>query len=133
MPRKKTVLSANEWKLMQVLWESDGPLSIAEIAQKLGDSVSWAITTYQSQIERLMRGGYVECERHGRMRLFHPAIDMQRCIQEEQLNLREKMPAEASAQLVLGLLRDAGSISHEQAQDLRRLIDELEETEERND
>lgn len=123
----KQGLSKNEWVLMSVLWESDEPMVISEIIEKLEDRVSWSYSTYMTQLERLVQSGYLRFQKRGRTRFFYPAVPMEECVERENQGIADRMPRKASNQLLVCLLRDATGISADEISELEHLVEQLKE------
>ena len=125
MSRKKCSLTRNEWLLMCALWDAQQPMSVSDVMQKMASDVSWSYSTYQTQLSRLVDSGYLTYEKKGRTRYFYPAVPMDACVLEEGQNIRNRMPQEASNQLLLCMLKETRSISESEADELCRLVEEL--------
>lgn len=128
LSNRKTTLSKNEWLMMHVLWQAPTSLAVSEIVELMKDQVDWSYPTYTTQLDRLVKSGYVSFEKRGRSRFYYPAVDMHTCVQRENASIRDRMTPAASSELVLAMLQGSEQISHEDAERLRRIIDELEVT-----
>ncbi|MBD5560611.1 MAG: BlaI/MecI/CopY family transcriptional regulator [Clostridia bacterium] len=124
-PRKKLTLSNNEWQLMTVLWRADEPLIVSEIMDRLTGTVNWSYSTLQTQLTRLVDSGYLAYTKRGRTRLFYPAVPMEKCVAEENETIHSRMPEEATNQLLLCMMRDARSLTDEEADELEQLVEKL--------
>lgn len=124
MPQKKATLSANEWRMMETLWASEKPMAMAEIVEAMKDTVTWGYPTFQTQLKRRIKSGYVGFERHDRIRLFYPLANMDQCVREEKVSIRGRMSPQASNQLLVSMLRDAEGIGDEEVWELKTLINE---------
>lgn len=123
----KQGLSKNEWILMNVLWDSEEPMVISEIIDKLKDQVPWSYSTYMTQLERLVGSGYLKFQKRGRTRFFYPAVPMKECVERENQGISERMPERAANQLLVCLLRDASGVSPEEISELEHLVELLKE------
>lgn len=111
---------------MNALWDADTPLAVSEIVELLKDRVDWSYPTYTTQLDRLVKSGYLTFRKRGRTRFYFPSVDMQTCVARENESICSRMTPDASSELVVAMLRGKKRISHEDADRLRRLISELE-------
>ena len=112
----------SERKVMEVLWEADGPLTAKEIALRLGASVGWNKNTTYTVIKKCVDKGAVE--RREPNFLCHPLVpraEVQRHAAEE---LIDKV-FDGSASLLFASLLSGKSLPPEEIQRLRALVDEL--------
>lgn len=82
MDIKKIDISDSEWKVMQVLWESKDPLTLGEISNNLGDSVSWNKSTIHTLIRRLIDKGAVNFQ-EARYFKYYPLVTEKECLNKE--------------------------------------------------
>lgn len=123
---KKNGLSKNEWLLMQALWESDRSLAVSELVDLLSGKVDWSYPTYATQLERLVKSGFVGYEKRGRSRFYYPERTLDECVEREKDGIFERMTPDASAELILTMVADREHVSSESIMRLRQLIDDLE-------
>lgn len=128
MSNRKTTLSKNEWLMMNVLWHAGTSLAVSEIVERLKDQVDWSYPTYTTQLDRLVKSGYLAFEKRGRTRFYYPALDMQACVERENESIQNRMTPAASSELVVAMLQGRERISHADAERLREVIRKLEET-----
>lgn len=69
----KVNLSANEWKLMNCLWQS-APLTITELTALLKSDSGWSKNTIITMLSRLENKGAVRYECEKRAREYYPAV-----------------------------------------------------------
>ncbi len=74
MANKIRALPDTELAVMIALWNSEAPLTSAQIEETLGDSRGWANTTVLTFLSRLVKKGFVFCEKKGRGNLYSPKI-----------------------------------------------------------
>lgn len=69
----KMNLSANEWKLMNCLWEN-APLTITELTARLKNDFRWSKNTIITMLSRLEIKGAVRYESGKRARAYYPSV-----------------------------------------------------------
>lgn len=72
MPANKSITDS-EFELMKILWESDRPLTAAEIMERL-ESKDWKITTVSTLLTRLCEKGAADFEKKGRTHYYYPLL-----------------------------------------------------------
>ncbi len=75
---KKKKLSGSENILLQVLWNAEKPLSIAQIIEHLNErNISWAYTTVATMLKRMDEKGLVATKKISRAFFYEPLITEQ--------------------------------------------------------
>ncbi|HNW04930.1 MAG TPA: BlaI/MecI/CopY family transcriptional regulator [Oscillospiraceae bacterium] len=67
-------LPETELAVMIALWDSGSPLTGAQIGEALGGSRGWATTTVLTFLSRLVKKGFVLCEKKGRGNLYSARV-----------------------------------------------------------
>lgn len=83
-------LSANEWKLMNYLWEN-APLTITELTASLKSDPGWSKNTIITMLSRLENKGAVRYESGKRARAYYPAIEKSDAEQAEAESFLDKV------------------------------------------
>jgi predicted transcriptional regulator len=68
-------LSDAELSVMEVLWSASGPLTAAEIAERVPADRDWSFATVKSLLSRLLSKKAVSPAKDGRRFLYSPAIE----------------------------------------------------------
>lgn len=63
MAENQKKLGEAELQIMQILWESDEPLTSSGILTELHDSRQWQLSTLMTSLKRLSDKGFVHCDR----------------------------------------------------------------------
>lgn len=74
MANKNRTLPETELAVMIALWNSEAPLTRAQIEEALGDGRGWADTTVLAFLSRLVKKGFVFCEKKGHGNLYSPKV-----------------------------------------------------------
>lgn len=86
----KMNLSANEWKLMNYLWEN-APRTITELTTSLKSNLGWSKNTIITMLSRLENKGAVRYESGKRAREYYPAIQRNDAAQAEAESFLDKV------------------------------------------
>lgn len=86
----KMNLSANEWKLMNCLWEN-APLTITELTASLKSDPGWSKNTIITMLSRLENKGAVRYESGKRAREYYPAVQRNDAEQAETESFLDKV------------------------------------------
>lgn len=73
MDRSKK-LSETEYEIMEVLWNSETPLSAAQLSSYFAEHYNkeWKASTLATFLSRLTQKGVISSEREGRVPYYHP-------------------------------------------------------------
>lgn len=121
---KKKPLSKQQWLIMEALWEQH-PLFLSDLKEDLKGHGSWSHTTLLTHLKRLLEDGYVTFTTVRGSRSYSPAVTREECMTNESRQLMERM-TESSAKLFVTNMIKEGSLTKEDRQELRDLIDRLE-------
>lgn len=75
-------LSDGEWKLMNLLWDSE-PRTIGEMVTALKHDTGWTKATVNIMLNRLSEKGAVRIETGGRVKLFYPVMQRDDAVVQE--------------------------------------------------
>ena len=111
-----------EWELMNVLWE--GPRTALEVADALGRHPK----TVKTLLGRLVRKGVLRYREEGNRYVYSPAIPRQRYVKEESASFIERVFGGETTPALVHFVRST-RLSSDEIAELRRLLDEKQETE----
>ncbi|MHC5560915.1 BlaI/MecI/CopY family transcriptional regulator [Kocuria sp. U4B] len=121
--KRTTPLGDLERSIMEILWQTDAPLSAYDLQDQLPETTDSgrprAATTVLTVLSRLERKGFVQRERASRPHRYRAAASRE----EHMANLMHEVLG-ASNDRTAVLERFVGGVSPEEAQTLRRLLDE---------
>ena len=124
----KVDITDSEWKIMQVLWGSEAPMTIGEIAGKLGDTVTWNKRTVHTLIRRLMEKNAVSFK-EARYYEYYPLVSEKECLRDEVLQII-KNRFHSSPKKLMAALIDSEDLS---AGDIDEVMDILKDIKKRID
>jgi predicted transcriptional regulator len=109
-----------ERAIMEVLWESDAPLTVREVSARLTER-DLAHTTVMTVLDRLAKKGFAKRQRDGRAWRYCPAATRDTYVTELMLTALDQTGDRTAA-----LTRFAQSVSGVEAEVLRDALDVIE-------
>jgi predicted transcriptional regulator len=109
-----------ERAIMDVLWETDAPLTVREVSARLPDR-NLAHTTVMTVLDRLAKKGFARRQRDGRAWRYCPAATRETYVTELMLTALDEAGDRTAA-----LTRFAQSVSGTEAEILRGALDVIE-------
>lgn len=124
-PPPSRSISDAELDVLKVLW-AKGPATVREILDELvGQGRSWAYTTVQTLLGRLVQKGFVSNDKRGRAHEFAPAVSREDLLGEQLDDLVERVCDGVPAPLMLSLVQKQ-RFTPEDVQRFRKMLDDLE-------
>lgn len=118
-------ISETEQAVLKVLWDL-GPGTVREVLAALsGQGHSWAYTTVQTLLTRLMAKGYVSADRTGSAHVYRPAVSRAELLQQRLTDLADTFCEGTASPLMLALVEGSEFTPAEIAR-FRELLDKLE-------
>lgn len=117
-------LPDSELEIMMIIWEAGKPVPSAYIMEKLQGEKDWAPTTVLNFLARLVERGFLQVEKQGRINIYSPMVEEKDYIEAESKSFLERLH-KSSLKSFFAALYDGGTLSKEDAEDLKRYIDEL--------
>lgn len=119
-----------ELEIMQVLWRVTEPVTSTYILEKLDGKRKWPLSTLMTILARLCDKGFVICDRSTRTNYYSALIDEESYKKQESSNILGKL-FDNSVQDFVAALYHGNAISKEDLMSLRKMIDEMEQEEEK--
>jgi len=119
----KDTLNPNEWIVMEALW-ADGPFTLGEIIERIGNKVSWNYKTYQSYVNVLEKKGYISAVKRGRDKFYSPAVSREACISRESRALLGRMESRSLGLMVTNMVRE-GDLSRKDRLELMEMLEQM--------
>ena len=123
----KENLSKAEWMVMETLW-GKSPMFLSEIMDTMGSKVDWKKSTFSTYLKILTDEGYIGYETIRNSRSYFPLVARAQCAVNESRSLMSRM-TDDSARIFLSNMIKEGSLTKQDRDDLKKLIDELEQAE----
>jgi BlaI family transcriptional regulator, penicillinase repressor len=118
-------ISETEQAVLKVLWDR-GPGPVREVLEALnGQGHSWAYTTVQTLLTRLVGKGYAAVERGAAAHVYRAAVSRGELLQQKLSDLADTYCEGTASPLVLALVEGTQFTSAEIAR-FRELLDRLE-------
>ena len=118
-------ISETEKAVLKVMWDV-GQGTVREVLAALSEQGhSWAYTTVQTLLTRLMAKGYVRSDRGGSAHVYQAAVSRNELLQQRLTDLAETYCEGTASPLVLALVEGSEFTTEEIAQ-FRELLDKLE-------
>lgn len=118
-----TRLTDSEWKVLEALWAA-GPQPLGQLLSSLAPGTGWSRTTVHTYLTRMISKGLVAADEHS-PRHYRAAISREQCADSQRRDLVDRVYQGSAGKLVAAFVKD-GSLSGEEREQLRRLLDEME-------
>lgn len=131
MARKKHELSAAEWELMQVIWRSDEAVTVRDVLERAYPNEEKAYTTVQTLMNILVEKGFLYRKKAGMVNLYSVAVRREKVLEAGVTQVAERMFSGSFGAMASYLVNNR-KLTDEDREQLRRLLEEQEEKEERS-
>lgn len=112
-----------ELEIMMVIWDADRAVNADYIMERLHKN--WVKTTLLNLLARLVKRGYLKCEKDGRVNMYTPLIPREAYVKEESVSFLERLHRGSFKSLVASLY-DGGEITKEDISELEKFIREAD-------
>ncbi len=116
-------LTDSEWKVLSALWDG-GPQTLGQALERLEGDTGWSRTTVHTYLTRMMGKNLVTADGHSPRR-YAAAVTREECAAQEEQSLIDRAYGGSAGKLAAAFLRSA-SLTREERDQLRRLLDEME-------
>ena len=116
-------LTDSEWKVLNALW-AGGPQTLGQVLERLEGDTGWSRTTVHTYLTRMEGKGLVSADEHSPRR-YSAAATLEECAAQEERSLMDRAYGGSAGKLAAAFLRSA-SLTREERDELRRLLDEME-------
>jgi len=117
-------IGEGEQAVMEVLWAADGPLTAADVAERISASRGWSERTIKTMLARLLAKGALAHQEEGRRYLYRPAVARADFARRESRRLADRLFGGRAAPIVAHLAADQG-LSADDIAELEALLKEL--------
>lgn len=121
MPKR---LPDSELEIMMILWEGGGPMTSADILERLKDRKDWKPTSVLTFLSRLAEKEFVSVGREGRSNLYTPKVREEDYLRRESRSILQKLYGNSLTAFVSSLY-DGRAVDEKELAELRGLLDEL--------
>ncbi len=118
-------LGEAELEIMQVIWDSDSPVTSNFILKQLQESRKWQLSTLMTSLSRLADKGFVVCDRSTGSNLYTALIPENRYKTGASRQFLEKLYRNSLRNMVAALYDDK-ALKESDVAELRDFLDRLE-------
>ncbi len=126
MNNKPKKLGEAELEIMQVIWNSEPPVTSNYILKELQDRRTWQLSTLMTSLTRLSDKGFVNCDRSTGSNLYTPAISENDYKAGASKHFLEKL-YNNSIQNMVATLYNNNAMKPYDVEELRDFLNKLEE------
>jgi predicted transcriptional regulator len=117
-------ISETEQAVLKVLWDR-GPGTVREVLAALSEQGhSWAYTTVQTLLTRLLAKGYVAADRSGPAHVYRAAVSRDELLQQRLTDLADTFCEGTASPLMLALV-EGSEFTQAEIAHFRELLDKL--------
>lgn len=119
-------LPESELKIMMVIWDNTPPVARNVLSQQLADQ-SWSDPTILTMLSRLVKKGFLKCEKHGNKNLYTPLISREEYMVDESISFGEKLKNVSITGLMTAFVQTRG-ITKEEIARLEEMIQQYKDS-----
>jgi BlaI family transcriptional regulator, penicillinase repressor len=127
--KRDVQISDAEWDVMTPIWAT-GPCTASDVIKALRDSHDWNHSTIRTLLARLVEKGALNYDVDGTKYIYRAAVSRNQCIRAEGRSFLAKAFRGDVTALLAHFVDDA-SLSREQIDELRRLLEKKENPKEK--
>lgn len=121
-----TELTEAEWTIIKSIWDNE-PCSAPVIQELLFKKTEWTYSTVRTLMDRMVAKGLLHAEKSGKLTLYRSAVTRAQAQRGELLYALKHAFNDSLAPMVQCLL-DTKNVSHDELDQLKRLIAEHEQS-----
>lgn len=118
-------LGEAELEIMQVIWNTDAPVTSSFILKELQERRKWQLSTLMTSLSRLVDKGFISCDRATGNNLYSSIISENDFKAKESKSFLEKL-YNNSIQNMVATLYSNKAINDSDMNELRKFLDDLE-------
>jgi BlaI family transcriptional regulator, penicillinase repressor len=121
-------ISKTELAVLKLLWERSSGGTVRELQAILREQEAdknWAYTTVQTLLTRLEEKGFVESDKTGLAHIYRAKVSREELLHRRLSDLADQLCEGTASPLVLALV-EGGRFSSEEIDQLRKLLDQVE-------
>ena len=119
-------LGEAEFEIMQVIWETEAPVTSSFILKELQERRKWQLSTLMTSLSRLVDKGFISCDRTTGSNLYSSIISENDFKAKESKNFLERL-YNNSIQNMVATIYSNKAIKDSDMDELRKFLDHLEE------
>ena len=122
---RERLLTAAEWNIMELLWDS-APKTLMELVSALAGSTGWSKSTVATMLSRMEDKGLVRYETAGRARQYFPCIAREEAAVRETAYLLDRA-YHGSLGLLVSTMVENKAVSQQELAELYEILQKAEE------
>lgn len=119
-------ISPSEWEVLNVVWNKNRPVTIAEVCNALPQHLGWHPKTVGTFFTRLADKGVLKVSKQGKANLYTPCVSRENCVARESENFLQRVFRGATKPLLAHFAERAEDLSEEDIAELKRLLEQRE-------
>ncbi len=121
---KQAVLSASEWKIMELLWQR--PYTLMELVAELGQTIGWSKSTVATMLRRMEEKAIIFYTEQGRTKMFSPALSREDVAARETNRLLHRA-YNGSIGMLVNAMAQRNDLTKEDIEELYEILRKAEE------
>lgn len=121
MSNTKHTITDSEYTIMKILWQSEKPLTVAEVVSKL-EGNDWTASTVSTFLQRLLKKGVVGCDKKGKTNLYYPQLKQDEYDMKETESFLTKI-YRGSVKNMVAALYENKKLSSEDVSELKKMFE----------
>lgn len=117
-------LSDREWAVLGALWETGGA-ELGELVDALRPTTGWNRNTVLTYLTRMEAKGLVAIDKGASPHIYRATLSREDCRTQERRSFLRRVYQGSAGDLIAAFLKEE-TISPQQRDELRRLLDEME-------
>lgn len=118
-------LGEAELEIMQVIWDSENPITSNYILKELQGRRKWQLSTLMTSLKRLSDKGFVNCDRSTGNNLYTPVISENEYKAGASRHFLKRLYNDSLQNMIATLYSDK-AIKNSDIEELRNFLDKLE-------
>lgn len=118
-------LGEAELEIMQVIWDSENPITSNYILKELQGRRKWQLSTLMTSLKRLSDKGFVNCDRSTGNNLYTPVISENEYKAGASRHFLKRLYNDSLQNMIATLYSDK-AIKNTDIEELRNFLDKLE-------
>ena len=123
MKKRPSELSGAEWELMNVVWQTDQPITVRQVLDTAYPRGEKAYTTVQTLMNILVDKGFLVRRKAGRANHYLPSVPREDIVGGSLSQVAQRMFA-GSLGAMASFLVSGGKLKPEEIRELKALLDE---------
>ena len=124
--KKIKKLPESELKIMMTIWDNEPPVARNVLSKQLAYQ-SWSDPTILTMLSRLVKKGYLSCEKQGNKNLYTPLITRDEYMLTESMSFGEKVQNVSITSLMTAFVQSRG-ITKDEIDELEKMIREFRQS-----